>query len=274
MNLQYLALRLTRHFMPEALARFLLKRRWIIRPGIESSDPIAAVDQYVAGLSAYGKSIQGKNILVFGYGGRFATGAELLRRGAAHVTLCDHFVALDNERNLQLLPAYAEYLMLENEEVKPRAEFISLLHGDICDVAIQKQIAQVDYVLSASVYEHLDGVDEITRALANLTAVRGAHLHFVDLRDHYFKYPFEMLSYSAQVWKNFLNPSSNLNRFRVKDYQKIFEAHFEKTIINVLQRQEDQFKKARARIRPEFLTGDEAVDSVTLISVFAEAPKK
>lgn len=274
MNLQYLALRLTRHFMPEALARFLLKRRWIIRPGIESSDPIAAVDQYVAGLSAYGKSIQGKNILVFGYGGRFATGAELLRRGAAHVTLCDHFVALDNERNLQLLPAYAEYLMLENEEVKPRAEFISLLHGDICDAFIQKQIAQVDYVLSASVYEHLDGVDEITRALANLTAARGAQLHFIDLRDHYFKYPFEMLSYSAQVWKNFLNPSSNLNRLRVKDYQKIFDAYFENININVLQRQEDEFKKARARIRPEFLTGDEAVDSVTLISVFAEAPKK
>lgn len=260
--------------MPESLARFLLKRRWLIRPGLESSDPAAAVEQYITGLSAHGKSITGKSILLFGYGGRFATGAELLRRGAAHVTLCDHFMALDNERNLELLPAFAEYLTSENDAVKPRAEFITLLHGDICDHAIQNQIAQVDFVLSTSVYEHLDGVDEITRALAKLTKPRGAHLHFVDLRDHYFKYPFEMLSYSAPFWKNFLNPTSNLNRFRLKDYQKIFDAYFENADVSVLQRQEDEFQKARARIRPEFLTGKEAADSVTLIRVFAESPKQ
>ena len=35
---------------------------------------------------------------------------------------------------------------------------------------IQKQIAEVDYVLSTSVYEHLDDVDGITHALAKLTA--------------------------------------------------------------------------------------------------------
>lgn len=259
--------------MPEALARFLLKRRWIIRPGLESSDPAAAVEQYIDGLSACGKSIQGKRVLILGYGGRFAVAAELLRRGAAHVTLCEHFEALDKERNFELLPTYADYLTMENGEVVPRPEFIALIHGDICAAEIQNKITPADFVFSTSVYEHLDDVNGITRALAKLTAPTGTQLHFVDLRDHYFKLPFEMLTFSESAWKNFLNPTSNLNRFRLNDYKKIFETYFEKTTIAVIARQEDEFRKARARIRPEFLTGNEATDSVTLISVFAESPK-
>ncbi len=274
MKINYLVLRLMRHFMPESVARFLLKRRWIIRPGLESSDPFAAVEQYIAGLSAYGKSIKGMRVLVFGYGGRFAVGVELLRKGAAHVVLCDHFVLVDAERNLELLTDYSEYLVADTEGVKPRSEFITLLHGDIREELIQKQIAEVDYVLSTSVYEHLNDVDGITKALTRLTAPQGAHLHFVDLRDHYFKYPFEMLAFSERVWRNFLNPTSNLNRFRLTNYREVFDANFRKVDIAVLNRQEDEFRAARSRIRPEFLTGDDAVDSVTLIHVFAEVPKR
>ncbi len=273
MSIKYLVLRLTRHFMPESVARFLLKRRWIIRPSLESSDPFAAVEQYSTGLSTYGKSIAGKRILVFGYGGRFAVGVELLRKGAAHVVLCDHFVSLDKERNLELLPDYADYLVTENDDVKPRPEFITLLHGDIREDSIQKQIPEVDYVLSTSVYEHLDDVDGITRALAKLTAPQGTQLHFVDLRDHFFKYPFEMLKFSERVWRNFLNPTSNLNRFRLPNYREVFDAYFQRVNITVLQRLEDDFRKAQKQIRAEFKTGDESVDAVTLISVMAREPK-
>jgi hypothetical protein len=272
LNIRYLILRLVRHFIPEDIARFLLKHRWIIRPGLESSDPLAAVDQYMKALAQYGKSIQGQRILVFGYGGRFAVGVELLRRGAAHVVLCDHFVLLDSERNLELLPKYSDYLLLENDEVMPRPEHITLRHGDIRDAKFQAEIPAVDLVLSTSVYEHLDDVEGITSALAKLTAPRGAHLHFVDLRDHYFKYPFEMLAYSEATWKNFLNPTSNLNRYRVPSYQRIFQKYFEQVKINVLARQEDEFKQAGHRIRPEFLTGDLSIDSTTLIQLFTETP--
>jgi hypothetical protein len=83
-----------------------------------------------------------------------------------------------------------------------------------------------------------------------------------------------MLTFSEYVWKNFLNPTSNLNRFRLKDYQKIFNSYFERTDITILQQQKDEFQKARIRIRPEFLTGDVSVDSVTLIHIFAESPKQ
>ena len=274
MNIRYLTLRLVRHFMPEGIARFLLKRRWIIRPGLESSDPLSAVEQYMKALDQYGKSIKGQRVLVFGYGGRFAVGVELLKQGAAHVVLCDHFVLLDQERNLELLPKYDDYLQLVNGEVIPRPERITLLHGDIQDSQIQAQIPAVDLVLSTSVYEHLDGVDGITSALAKLTSPTGVHLHFVDLRDHYFKYPFEMLAYSENLWRNYLNPTSNLNRFRLTNYRDVFKTYFQKVDITVLKRQRDEFRLVRSRIRPEFLTGDEAEDSVTLIHVFAESPKR
>jgi len=260
--------------MPEGMARFLLKRRWIIRPGLESSDPLAAVEQYIKTLSAYGKTIQGKRVLVFGYGGRFAVGVELVKQGAAHVVLCDHYVLLDEGRNLELLPKYSDYLIIEAGDVKPRSEYISLLHGDIRDSEIQTQIPVVDLVLSTSVYEHLDDVDGVTRALAKLTAPNGVQLHFVDLRDHYFKYPFEMLTVSKAVWKNFLNPTSNLNRFRLPDYHKVFGVHFQSTDVAVLDRQQAEFQATRSRIRQEFLTGVDSVDSVTLIQVFAESPKR
>ncbi len=274
MNIRYIIPRLVRHFMPESVARFLLKQRLIIRPGLESSDPLAAVNQYVNILSSRDRSIQGKRVIVFGYGGRFAVGVELLRQGASHVVLCDHFVLIDKERNFELLPDYSDYLAIDNGVVKPKPEFITLLHGDIREEKIQAQIAEVDFVLSTSVFEHLDDVGGITAALSKLTAIHGFQLHFVDLRDHYFKYPFEMLKFSEKAWKNFLNPTSNLNRFRLPDYRKIFEKCFDKVDIVVTKRNEAEFQLAHRRIRPEFLTGDDSVDSVGLIYIIAELPKR
>lgn len=272
MRINYIILRLIRHFMPEAIARFLLKQRWIIRPGLESSDPFAAVDQYITGLSQHGRSIVGKRVLVFGYGGRFAVGVELLKRGAAHVVLCDHFVLLDRERNLALLPDYAEYLFIEGGEVKPRSEHITLLHGDIREMARREEISPVDLVLSISVFEHLDDVEGITQALAKLTAPQGSQLHYVDLRDHYFKYPFEMLAYSKSTWQNLLNPTSNLNRLRLWEYRKIFESCFQKVDILITARQDAEFEADRRRIRPEYISGNLLEDAATLICVHVEGP--
>jgi SAM-dependent methyltransferase len=259
--------------MPESVARLLLKRRWIIRPGLESSDPVAAAVRYAEVLSERGESLRGRRVLVFGYGGRFAVGVELLKQGAAHVVLCDHVEALDHERNLELLPAHEDYLVVKDGIVRPRPEFITLLHGDITDGTIQKRIVQVDCVFSTSVYEHLDGVEAITRALASLTKPDGLNIHFVDLRDHYFKYPFEMLCFSEKVWRNWLNPSSHHNRYRLWDYRRAFEESFGKAEIEVLERNDEAFRKIQPRLRPEFVSGKIEDDSVTLIRVVASQPK-
>lgn len=272
LNLRYLLPRIARHFLPEGAARFLLRHRLLIKPGLETSDPLQAADQYEHSLEESGASIRGRQVLIFGYGGRFAVGAELLRRGAGHVVLCDHIQALDDERNLQLLPQYERYLVRDRDAVRPRPEHMTLLHGDVRSERILQAAGSVDYVFSTSVYEHLADVEGITRALAALTRPDGLHIHFVDLRDHFFSYPFEMLHYSRGTWYGWLNPSSNHNRYRLWDYRRAFEACFEGVDLTVLARDDDAFRQALPRIRPEFLSGDAAFDSVTLIRVIASRP--
>jgi hypothetical protein len=268
-NLRYIILRLIRRFLPERLTRFLLRRGLVIRPGLETREPASAVARYHATLEARGETLNGKRVLVFGYGGNFAVGAELLRAGASHVVLLDRFAPPDDRRNRELVRVYSDYFILQNDQVKTVDAFLTLLHEDVKQVKVSEKF---DLVLSASVYEHLDDVDGLTAALAALTTPNGIHVHYVDLRDHYFRLPFEMLKFSERTWKRWLNPTSNLNRFRLRDYQRVFDSRFADVQIKVLAREPEAFARARSRIRPEFLSGDEAHDAVTLIEVVAFRP--
>lgn len=271
MNLPYLFLRLVRHFLPEKLTRFLLRRNWIIHPGMESSDPQRAVEQYCRVLNAAGQSLSGRRVLVFGYGGRFDIGVKLLRAGAEHVILCDKFAPPDHRYNVNLLPTARDYLFEDKGKALPDPEWITLYQGDIRDAVNSRIFPPADLVLSSSVFEHLpyEELDSITAALAAMTASGGGHIHFVDLRDHFFKYPFEMLTFSSSFWKHWLNPTSNLNRLRLPDYQQLFDAHFKNVNIAILASDPVAFERVQGRVRPEFLTNDPRVQAATLIQISA-----
>jgi SAM-dependent methyltransferase len=272
LNLPYLIPRLVRHFLPEKLVRTLLLRNIIIRPGLETSNPFAAVQRYVDLLTQRGLSFRGKRILVFGYGGRFDIGFGLLKEGAAHVILCDRYAPPDEAHNRQMFGAEEKYFHMEKDGLRPRPEWMTLLEGDIREPEAVRGIEPVDFILSSSVYEHVDDVQGVTRALAQCTTPDGVHIHFVDLRDHYFKYPFEMLRFSERTWRNWLNPSTNHNRYRLWDYRRVFEASFNQVDIDVLARQVEEFRKVMDHARPEFVSGDIDEDSVTLIRVLASGP--
>lgn len=282
MNLPYLIPRLARHFLPEKIVRFLLRRSLVIQPGLETTDPAAAVQRYVDLLAARNDPLAGKRVMIFGYGGRFDIGAGLLEAGAGSVVLCERFAPPDDAHNRLLLPRYAEHLTEEGGRVRPRGGRMTLLEADIREVTPESfspvdlglmDLGLMDLVISNSVYEHVDDVEGITRALARLTRPAGLHIHFVDLRDHFFKYPFEMLRYSSRVWYGWLNPSSNHNRYRIWDYRRAFESAFSQVEVTVLARDEAAFQKALPGLRPEFRSGDLGEDSVTLIRVVAAEPK-
>lgn len=272
-NFPYLLPRLVRHFMPEGLTRFLLLRSIIIRPGLETTAPGTAVSRYTEILARRGASLRGKRVLVFGYGGRFDLGLGLLEAGALQVVLCDKYAPPDDSHNATLLPKYGSYLLTEHGVARPRPERMTLLEADIRGVHPSSDFSRFDLVVSSSVYEHLEDVDGITQALAALTRPDGVHLHFVDLRDHFFKYPFEMLAYSESTWRHWLNPSSNHNRFRLWDYRRVFEKYFAKVEIQILERDPAAFEKARPRLQPQFVSGNLTDDSVTLILVLASGPR-
>jgi len=272
LNLPYLIPRLIRRFLPEKLVRTLLLRNIIIHPGLETDNPLAAVKRYVDVLSERGLSFQGKRVLVFGYGGRFDIGFGLLKEGAAHVILCDKYAPPDEAHNYQMFGAEEKYFLAETKGLRPRPEWITLLEADIRDVQVTNQIEPVDFVISSSVYEHLDDVEGITHALAKLTKSDGLHIHYVDLRDHFFKYPFEMLRFSERTWRAWLNPSSNHNRYRLWNYREAFEACFRLVEIEVLSREEEAFRKLLPHIRPEFVSGNMDEDAVGVILIVASKP--
>lgn len=272
LNIAYLIPRLARHFLPEKMVRALLLRNLIIRPGLETSNPFAAVQRYTDVLSERGQSFRGKRVLVFGYGGRFDIGFGLLKEGAAHVILCDKYAPPDETHNRQMFGAEEKYFHVESQGLRPRPEWMTLLETDIREMEADYKIEPVDIVLSSSVYEHLDDVEGITHALARLTKPDGLQIHFIDLRDHFFKYPFEMLRFSERTWHNWLNPSSNHNRYRLWDYRRVFEAGFGQVEIEVLERQEEAFRKLKPHVRPEFRSGNPEEDAVTLIRVIASKP--
>lgn len=272
LNLPYLLPRLIRHFLPEKLVRSLLLRNIIIRPGLETSNPFAAVQRYVDVLSQRGFSLREKRVLVFGYGGRFDIGFGLLKEGATHVVLCDRYVPPDEAHNRQMFGAEDKYFHMEKNGLRPRPEWMTLLEADIRDPEAVPGMEPVDLVLSSSVYEHVDDVQAVTRALVRLTRPDGIHIHFIDLRDHYFKYPFEMLRFSESTWHNWLNPSTNHNRCRLWDYRRMFESTFRQVDIDVLAREVEEFLKVMPHARPEFVSGNINEDSVTLIRVIASGP--
>jgi hypothetical protein len=82
-----------------------------------------------------------------------------------------------------------------------------------------------------------------------------------------------MLAYSERTWRGWLNPTSNHNRFRLWDYRRVFEKYFGKVEIQTLKRDEAAFEKARPRLRPEFVSGNLQVDSVTSVLVIAAEPR-
>lgn len=234
--------------------------------------PQIALERYLSLLRQQKRDFQDQRVMVFGYGGNFALGCLLLDNGANHVVLCDKYAKPNHKLNMKLLPAYAKYLGKIGSLVEPDPNYLTLLHEDIQCIAAERKLTPCHIILSNSVFEHLDNVEGTCQALASLTVTGGCHLHFVDLRDHYFSLPFEMLKYSNQVWDKWLNPGSNLNRFRAKDYETVFRKYFRHITITSLEQDLIAFKNAYPEIRQEFLTGDPETDSITLIQVYAAEP--
>jgi len=274
LNLPYLLPRLARHFLPEKLVRFLLLQGWVIRPGIETSNPSAAVKRYVDVLSSRGSSFWGQRVLVLGYGGRFDVGFSLLKEGASHVILCDKYAPPDEPHNLRLFGGEEKYFVVEKSGLRPRKEWMTLLQTDIRDIQAKGEIEAVDIVLSSSVYEHLDDVEGITRVLANLTKPDGLQIHYVDLRDHFFKYPFEMLRFPESTWRTWLNPSSNHNRYRLWNYRNAFESCFGEVQIEILTREDESFRRLQTYIQHEFISGNMEEDAAATIRVVVSEPLK
>jgi SAM-dependent methyltransferase len=246
------------------VVRLLLQHRIFIKPGLETLDPARGAQRFLGALEAAGKSIRGCRVLLFGYGGGFGVGLELLRAGAKHVVLLDPYAVPLSAVNRAVAAKGQPYLTISGSEVHPNPEWLTVVNRPL-GWYLAEGGQPVDLLFSNSVLEHVDNLSSVVPDLARVTAPAGEQFHFIDMRDHFFKYPFEMLCHSEKVWRGILNPGSNLNRLRMRDYERLFARSFTEVTVEPLATDIPAFRAARARIRPEFLTGDETQDAVTRI---------
>ena len=273
MGLNYILPRAIRHFLPEKVVSFLLEKHWVIKPGLETESPQLAIQRYQEKLAKNHLSLHDRKVMVFGYGGNILIGCLLLHAGAHQVILCERHDFINRTDIRPIAHQFPVYFREQNGVIFPNPEYISLLHADIRQSEIQDSLTPVDLVVSSSVLEHLQQPAEMIAALSKLTAASGSQFHFIDLRDHYFKYPFEMLCYSSSTWQRWLNPTSHLNRLRIADYQETFAAYFNSVKIDFDAKAPLEFQQVKSRIRPEFLSGDDELDCTTQICLIASHPK-
>lgn len=239
-----------RRFMPNGLFKFFLKKQIIVKPGAETSDSNSATEQYKKHLNLYNKDIENKTIFVYGYGGFGDIAVNLINEGAKKVYLYDKFENWENSHNQKLQKNYENLFTNVNDEKGP----ITVINN--LENFLEKKDHFADIIISTSVLEHVSNIQESFSLLKKVLAPNGCQLHIVDLRDHFFKYPFEMLRFNKITWNLFLNPSSNLNRFRIKDYLKIAAEYYSNVQYKILDSNKNEFMNIENQIRSEFKSND------------------
>lgn len=272
MNFPYVTLRLIRHFLPDSWVVFLKNRNLLVQPGLETHSPLKAVEHYQQVLTRHGLKLANKKVMVFGYGGNLSIGCELLNAGASRVFLVEQKGFKDGFDINKIFLNYPNCFIDQSGKIIPNPGKMRLFHDNLENILQRSDYEKVDLVLSNSVFEHVREPLPVAIKLVKMTNEQGSQLHFIDLRDHYFKYPFEMLCYRDQTWNLWLNPTSHLNRLRIHNYREIFQQAFKRVEIVMDASDKNNYLASLNRIRPEFLSGNQEEDSATLIHVYCQNP--
>jgi hypothetical protein len=203
-----------------------------------------------------------------GYGGSFGAAIGLLSHGVRHIYLHDAYVKPNHQVNRALFDSGCAYLMDRDGMICPDPRFITLLPKDSAQWSFS--CGPVEVILSRAVLEHVADVGDLLDLLIGNRALSGAtHAHFIDMRDHYLRYPYEMFCYDEWVWHRFLCPTEHLNRMRMHDYRPLFENRFSHCEFRITDKDEQAFSRGKHRIKRCFLSGDDAVDAAQRAWVLA-----
>ena len=243
-NPLYIIPRLTRRFCPLVFDFFLSDER-------HGSDYLtkkfgAFLDLYRGALheSVCSNDLEEKVVLEFGGGKSNWVGLGFLALGFQKLICIERFLdrfniesMRDKEQRIkeylneiQLSPT-AESAFTEAGNAWTVNEKILLHKQDICKTGLDSE--SVDLVVSSSVLEHVDAVEASFRELRRILKRGGLMIHFIDLRDHFFAFPLEMLKYSERCWRRYLNPKGGFgqNRMRWHEYIALTEKNNFKVVL-------------------------------------------
>ncbi len=240
----YISLRLIRKFVFSS--RFLVKRGHMLPFYSANANQISAVpivDRYYKLCDQVGISLSDSTVLEVGVGETNSTGYEFMARG-----ICDYY---GYEPVLELRSALDQRKMDEVIERYPATARDKTLNVRRIRSLRPVKDGSVDVILSHCVLEHVTDMDSLLNQFKRVLRDDGCMIHYVDYRDHFFRYPYHFLLFSKHFWARFLDPGY-LPRHRVSDHIECLSKHgFEVDVLNRMA-EEETFKQIEERIHPGF----------------------
>jgi SAM-dependent methyltransferase len=294
MRAKYVFMRLARRLLPDSLAYRMLSRDLL---------PVAALAEvfrtYAALLHDYSMPVRGRVIAECGPGTYNSAAFGLLRMGAAKVFLQEPFLHDQDYgrwkgRMLELLHeldqdgppkepgeapgAEAKDSLRPEDILGPAAWNRARVDWQSCPAQATPCAADsLDLILSHHVLEHIPDIAAVFREQMRVLRPGGRLLHVVDLRDHYFAYPLEMLTFSRFAWERILTSPSRgagfQNRLRADDYEGLLaKAGFREIAWKALQEDGPELERVRPRLHPDFSAKPGKVLRATRIALAARKP--
>ncbi len=258
-DLHYITARLIRRRLPKKLTDFLLDRSLIIKPGGITAYPEKFINNYLAAIKDLPvNNFADKSIMELGFGGNAAIGFLYHLHGASKIYLVDPYAKDRAKLSIEFLkkiknkhPEHDFKAEIKNGSIHLSTDIYKLHFARLEHIGLEDN--SLDFIFSTSVLEHIDDVKELLSECYNKLKPNGYFLAFVDVGDHFQKYPFNMLKYKRKTWNNYLNPPSNLNRLRTLDYENFFtEIGFKPVKKKILTQNREEFFKIKDNIDAEF----------------------
>lgn len=205
----------------------------------ESAQDIAdyfhkSFDEYLEFLGATPEDVAQKVILEYGPGDILGVALLFAAYGASKVYCVDRFSLLSpgpfNIEVMRLLIAKLE------GKVRQRAKVCFIAMGDpgsgfkpdvieyiVRPNGLSGMKAEVDWVLSRAVLEHVNDLEGTFRDMAHYLRVGGLAAHLVDLQSHgmHRRNPLDFLKWSPLMWNQMHSHKGVPNRWRIDRYRDI-----------------------------------------------------
>jgi SAM-dependent methyltransferase len=250
--------------------RFLFTDAFLVRFGrfvplygtnANQANAAPVVDKYSDAIERSGLPVRDDRVILeIGSGATNSVGYELLRRKIAgtrgRIFLFEPYVAVDRDLDQALRIGW-------DGDSLARVERITSLE------AIDAH--SIDLVLSNSVLEHVVDLDGLLNSLKRVLKLSGSMIHGVDYRDHFFKYPYHFLTFTARVWERWLNPG-DLPRWRLGSHVDAFSRNgFSTSVLDQVVLQ-DAFDRIRTSVSRDFDAEDPAVSVATALLINRNLP--
>jgi SAM-dependent methyltransferase len=278
-NLPYLLLRLLRRSLPSFLSYRLLSPDSrapgrFMRTGL----------RYLELLKEREVGVAGALVVETGPGTYSPAGLALLKAGARKIILQEPFLrAPDMHRLRGLVKEYWEFL---EDKFPAGPSWETLFQGAAYHpsrVQLGRAPAQatglpensVDIILSCSVLEHIRDIAAVFKEQHRILKPGGRLLHLVDLRDHFFRYPFEMLTFSRSFWEGVLTRpnrgSGYQNRLRAEDYAGLLQATgFADIRVDIRESDPVNYLRIKPRLHSDFKGRKDEMMAATAIILHAK----